>query len=716
MKTMRILKSALFALSLTFVGCMDNDVYNPDRLPDNGGMTDLVVPSDFPWSTTAKVTVNVNVNGKSNQTYNIFIYPQGAGEKTLPLTTGVAKGGTTYSETITIPASDTIVSVMQTMRYKDGGIAKLQYSAPIINGKANVNSGNASVTRAATRGNDDDCPELNDADKKAIKNATKISGTTVIDKKDNNAYLVEAGTSYTLNVKNNTDNITIYVAGTMDVSDGGSTKNLNSGRIVVLNQKQIKEIVGTDADESGKIIGNNFTLKSGLRLVNYGIVNITDTDIQKGNIVVEIGAEVHTWGCISGNNIIIGDNKAKSTTRGNGSDDAVLHIEESGYVKTNTMYIGASDDKIDISLNQNSLLEIKETLTFKGKAEIEAEGNKMDNSQYVGVIKVGDIIKTNGASKELEFEDPLFIICENEKPTYVTLDDGATWGNEEGAANIGIKIPSNGCFSGYIPNDNESGEDPDPKEEVTTPGIYSYAFEDLWPNYGDYDMNDLVLVADPKVYSTNGIISKIELNYKIIGIGASKSIAAAVQCDDVKPDAIKSIEYNTTNNFPKKLFLCNPNGTESSQKLAVIPLFDDAHTFAGVSGISGTRPNDTFAGKEFTVTIYLQENSTRLAQADLDNWNYFITCNAAQGKRMEIHLIDGKATDLFDPSTIGGVVSSASTPFKAKNNLCWAMRIPNEFHFPLENNDIRQSFEEFESWITDPTYAWYENPIPGKVK
>lgn len=30
MKTMRILKSALFALSLTFVGCMDNDVYNPD--------------------------------------------------------------------------------------------------------------------------------------------------------------------------------------------------------------------------------------------------------------------------------------------------------------------------------------------------------------------------------------------------------------------------------------------------------------------------------------------------------------------------------------------------------------------------------------------------------------------------------------------------------------------------------------------------------------
>ena len=202
MKTMRILKSALFALSLTFVGCMDNDVYNPDRLPDNGGITDLVVPSNFPWSTTAKVTVNVNVNGKSNQTYNIFIYPQGAGEETLPLTTGVAKGETTYSETITIPASDTIVSVMQTMRYKDGGIAKLQYSAPIINGKANVNSGNASVTRTATRGNDDDCPELNDADKKAIKSATKISGTTVIDKKDNNAYLVEAGTSYTLNVKN----------------------------------------------------------------------------------------------------------------------------------------------------------------------------------------------------------------------------------------------------------------------------------------------------------------------------------------------------------------------------------------------------------------------------------------------------------------------------------------------------------------------------------
>ena len=83
---------------------------------------------------------------------------------------------------------------------------------------------------------------------------------------------------------------------------------------------------------------------------------------------------------------------------------------------------------------------------------------------------------------------------------------------------------------------------------------------------------------------------------------------------------------------------------------------------------------------------------------------------------MEIHLINGKATDLFDTSLVGGVVFSPGTPFRAKGNFCWAMQIPGEFRFPLENNNIRQSFENFDSWITKPEYDWYNHFIPEKVK
>ena len=146
--------------------------------------------------------------------------------------------------------------------------------------------------------------------------------------------------------------------------------------------------------------------------------------------------------------------------------------------------------------------------------------------------------------------------------------------------------------------------------------------------------------------------------------------------------------------------------------------FGMLYAFAGFNGtpIVGTYRDTPFDAKEFTVTIYLEEQSVEEAKLTLDNWNFFITCNAQQGKRMEIHLINGKATDLFDTSLVGGVVFSPSTPFRAKGNFCWAMQIPGEFRFPLENNNIRQSFENFDSWITKPEYDWYNHFIPEKVK
>lgn len=62
------------------------------------------------------------------------------------------------------------------------------------------------------------------------------------------------------------------------------------------------------------------------------------------------------------------------------------------------------------------------------------------------------------------------------------------------------------------------------------------------------------------------------------------------------------------------------------------------------------------------------------------------------------------------------LILTALTSCLEKDNFCWVMRVPSTFHFPLESNDIRQSYKEFEKWITDPGYEWYENGIPGKIK
>ena len=347
--------------------------------------------------------------------------------------------------------------------------------------------------------------------------------------------------------------------------------------------------------------------------------------------------------------------------------------------------------------------------------------NEDETRVSITVVKIGNATVENESNgKNPEIKDYVFIVCDHNKglkPHFIKLNDGATWGNTKAAANTGVKTTGSDCASAYAPEDEGEAEKPSDEKEYSL-GRYTYAFEDLWPNFGDYDMNDIVLITEASLHVKNNFVTKTVLKCRLAAIGATRRIAAAVQLDRVAPNTINRIEYSTRTNFTENLFQTNTNGTEQGQSLAVVPLFDNAHAFAGFNGtpIVGTYRDTPFDAKEFTVTIYLEEQSVEEAKLTLDNWNFFITCNAQQGKRMEIHLINGKATDLFDTSLVGGVVFSPGTPFRAKGNFCWAMQIPGEFRFPLENNNIRQSFENFDSWITKPEYDWYNHFIPEKVK
>lgn len=110
-------------------------------------------------------------------------------------------------------------------------------------------------------------------------------------------------------------------------------------------------------------------------------------------------------------------------------------------------------------------------------------------------------------------------------------------------------------------------------------GRYTYAFEDLWPNFGDYDMNDIVLITEASLHVKNNFVTKAVLKCRLAAIGATRRIAAAVQLDRVAPNPINRIEYSTRTNFTENLFQTNANGTEQGQSLAVVPLFDNAHAF-----------------------------------------------------------------------------------------------------------------------------------------
>lgn len=691
MRAVQRMKHFLPIALLALAGCMDTNVYNPNNennKEDNGEVTDLEIPSDFPWSTTAKVNVNVTIGNNTSHTYTISVYPQGATEGSLPIAVGTANHTSSFNKEIILPASDTIIAITQTLKYTDGSQMRLECNVPIVNKKATLHLGASddATTRAlgATTRSDD---------YKEWVNAKELTAETTEIKKEEK-YKVSAGKIVELNEKINImQDAKIYIAGTLIISDN-EFQNHKDAEFIVLSKKQ------SGGDVAGSIVClGDFTLKNEFEIENYGTMTVT------GTLSINNGSEIDNYGCITANRIVL-DGKGKK-------DDDLLDIEGNGYVFANSMWM----HKASIDMDKNSRLEIKGTLTFKDDCEIEGDD---DRSKWA-VVQIGNVEHENGNNgKKLTIDDQVFVVCDangGTKPDFIKLEDGSQWGNTKAAAADGVKTPASDCASAFNPEDESIPVEPE-KEKDLTLGEYTYAFEDLWPKFGDYDMNDIVLFTEAKLHVKDDYITTATLECKLAAIGASKRIAAAVQLDDILPVNIGSVAYNTTNNFTADLFRTNANGTEQEQSFAVVPLFDHAHAFAGLNGtpITGTYADSDFTPKEFTITINFKENSVKESELTLEHLNFFITSSTQPGKRMEIHQLNGKATSLFDASIIKGDVSSESTPFRAKGNFCWAMRIPGEFSFPLEGNNIRQSFEDFEQWINNPAYDWYNHPIPGKVK
>ena len=94
------------------------------------------------------------------------------------------------------------------------------------------------------------------------------------------------------------------------------------------------------------------------------------------------------------------------------------------------------------------------------------------------------------------------------------------------------RMGSKNTFStcgGYYYSGNEGDPDPeDPeKPDVEDKTVYTYAFEDQWPAYGDFDMNDIVVSID-KMTATNDN-KKLSIKGHIRAVGSSRKTGVGIQ-------------------------------------------------------------------------------------------------------------------------------------------------------------------------------------------
>jgi len=322
-----------------------------------------------------------------------------------------------------------------------------------------------------------------------------------------------------------------------------------------------------------------------------------------------------------------------------------------------------------------------------------------DNARKLLLIGFEDINRET--SSDEDFNDGVFystvtpytaVRVEDIKPIDTPTD---TDGDGVGDSLDEYPTDKDRAFNNYYPSKNNVG---------------TLAFEDLWPNKGDYDFNDLVIDynfnqvsnADNKVVEVNAALT-------VRAIGASLRNSFLLQFNTT-PANVESV---TGQNLTKSIFDLNTNGTEKKQAKAVIPVFDDPFKVLGYTGSIVNTVNGGAYSQPKTVNLkVIFKTPIALSDFGTPPYNPFIVINDERGK--EVHLPASAPTDLVDNSLFGtgddNTDLAAQKYYMSDKYLPWAINIPVQFAYPAEKQDITKSFLMFNTWANSRGYNymdWY---------
>ncbi len=217
-----------------------------------------------------------------------------------------------------------------------------------------------------------------------------------------------------------------------------------------------------------------------------------------------------------------------------------------------------------------------------------------------------------------------------------------------------------------------------------TPSIYgwgTYAFEDLWPNKGDYDFNDLVLnYRYTNIANGAGDVVETVMNFIVKNVGGSYNNGFGIEIP-MGESLIQSVSgYNLT----ESIVSLNSKGLENSQTHPVVIVFDDAWANLGEN-------NEI----ELTITY-----ASAISPDSIANFNPFIFVDGVRGR--EVHLANKQPTDLLNTSLLGTADDdsddSQNRYYKSSNNLPWAIDISHDFKHPTEKSQIILGYPFFDDW------------------
>jgi LruC domain-containing protein len=499
-----------------------------------------------------------------------------------------------------------------------------------------------------------------------------------------------------LNLNSNIDNeIIVYAGGALTITNTFSPN--------------------ADISNYGTISLSALNLNNSAELKNYGTFNVIT------NNSTSLIGDVNNYGFMtfSGNLTINGGSEFKN--------DCTLICEGdlnvTGKVKVDQGFIRVDDRTYingggEVELKEGSQLTTKDIWVI---GKIKGEGS-------TSIVKVSGRSDANWGAKiekSIEFCDadgienfPNNIFKSGAKAACdVTIQTSACNPEGNGVPNI-IDSDNDGVADELdaYPNDaSRAANSFYPSENA----YGTLAFEDLWPAFGDYDFNDLVVdYRFQNVLNADNDVVDLLSRFVTRSIGGDFENGFGIQLD-LPSASVSSISGSI---ITENIISFSANGTEQGQSKATVIAFDNAKSIlvntTGAAFVNTVSVNPKIDADTMDIAIGFTSPQT-IASLGQAPFNPFIFVNGDRGR--EVHLSGIAPTALANTALFGtgddNTSANGDNAYRGSNNLPWAINVVGGFNYPEELTDISAAYNFFGAWAQSGGSVnenWYID-FPGNI-
>lgn len=331
------------------------------------------------------------------------------------------------------------------------------------------------------------------------------------------------------------------------------------------------------------------------------------------------------------------------------------------------------------------------------------------NGRGTFTVRTGNV---TGAYRTLVYCQLAGVIVHSVSVTNVTYSPG------QGCSVTNLPTCTDTDADGVCDSSDDYPNDPTKAYGATVPAT-TFMYEDLYPAYGDFDFNDLVVSTVREVITdADNTLRYLVVEAQVKASGASIAQGWGLELKGINPSSVVSVSGSNT---ASGIMSLGANGTENGQTNVVVPIFDNSNkviTRAGGPFFNTVAADPAGTGETIEVVIEFDKNSN-LTVNDLD-YNFFAFRTNSRGH--EIHEIGNTPTNLANQALFGTGMDNSDVNsnqyYVSVDGFPWAISSVGT-DYAVEKVDIVQAFLKFAGWAQSGGTMhqdWHTNTTEGTYR